>query len=191
MKLEDGNMKKDIGSVLGLYPTPLVVAGVMVDGKPNWMLAGHVGIIGHDRIMVSMAKIHYSNQGVKATKAMTVNIVSEELLPAASYVGKVSGSKTDKSGVFPYTAGENGAPLLDASPLTMECTVVDVYETEAFESFILRIDHTYVEESMLTDDGKIDYRSLKPILFEMPTYEYVKTGEVLGKCLSFADKYQP
>ena len=182
-------MKKDIGSVLGLYPTPLVVVGTMVNGKPNWLLAGHVGIIGHDRIMVSMAKPHYSNQGVKETKAMTVNIVSEELLPAASYAGTVSGSKTDKSDVFPYSAGANGAPLLDESPLTMECTVVDIYETDGFESFILKIDHTYVEESMLTENGKIDYRVLKPVLFEMPTYEYVKAGEVLGKCLDFARTY--
>ncbi|MBQ2047397.1 MAG: twin-arginine translocation signal domain-containing protein [Schwartzia sp.] len=32
--------------------------------------------------------------------------------------------------------------------------------------------------------------ALKPILFEMPTYEYVKTGEVLGKCLDFAAQYE-
>ena len=62
----------------------------------------------------------------------------------------------------------------------MECTVVDIYETDGFESFILKIDHTYVEESMLTENGEIDYRVLKPVLFEMPTYEYVKAGEVLS-----------
>ena len=176
-------MKKDIGSVLALYPTPLVVVGAMVNGKANWLLAGHVGIIGHDRVMVSMAKAHYTNRGVKENKALSLNIVTEEMLSAASYVGKVSGAKEDKSGVFEYTAGETGAPL------TMECSVVDIYETEAFESFILKIDHTFAEESVLTDKGKIDYRTLKPVLFEMPTYEYVRTGEVLGKCLSFAGQY--
>ena len=99
-------MKKDMGSVLALYPTPLVVVGAMVDGKANWLLAGHVGIIGHDRVMVSMAKPHYTNKGVKESKAFSLNIVTEELLPAASYVGKVSGAKTDKSGVFGCTTGE-------------------------------------------------------------------------------------
>ena len=49
-------MKKNVGSVLGLYPTPLVVVGAMVEGKPNWLLVGHLGIMGHDRIMVSLAK---------------------------------------------------------------------------------------------------------------------------------------
>ena len=49
-------MKKNIGKSLALYPTPLVVVGTMVNGKPNYVLVGHVGIIGHDRIMVSLGK---------------------------------------------------------------------------------------------------------------------------------------
>ncbi|WP_227432617.1 MULTISPECIES: hypothetical protein [unclassified Clostridioides] len=49
-------MKKDLGSVIGLYPTPLVVVGVVINERPNWMLVGHLGIIGHDHIMVSLAK---------------------------------------------------------------------------------------------------------------------------------------
>ncbi|MEI3426914.1 MAG: hypothetical protein V8R10_09905 [Christensenellales bacterium] len=54
-------MKKNIGAKLALYPTPLVVVGTMVNGKPNWTLVGHLGIIGHDRVMVSMSDSHYSN----------------------------------------------------------------------------------------------------------------------------------
>ena len=57
-------MKKNIGTNLALYPTPLVVVGTMVDGKPNYTLVGHLGIIGHDRIMISLANTHYSNQGI-------------------------------------------------------------------------------------------------------------------------------
>ena len=33
-------MKKNIGAKLALYPTPLVVVGTMVNGKPNWTLVG-------------------------------------------------------------------------------------------------------------------------------------------------------
>lgn len=55
-------MKKNIGSTLALYPTPLVVVGTKIDGKPNWVLVGHIGIIGHDRVMVSLAQPHYTKQ---------------------------------------------------------------------------------------------------------------------------------
>ena len=41
---------------------------------------------------------------------------------------------------------------------------------------------TYAEETVLDRDGRLDYYILKPVLFEMPTYQYLKTGEVLGKC---------
>ena len=46
-------MKKNIGNNLALYPTPLAVVGTMVNNKPNYVLVGHLGIIGHDRVMVS------------------------------------------------------------------------------------------------------------------------------------------
>lgn len=57
------------------------------------------------------------------------------------------------------------APLISAAPLTMECTV------EYFNA-----------------EEKINYETLKPVLFEFPTYQYLKTGEIAGKCLSFKNK---
>lgn len=66
-------MQKNIGSKLALYPMPLLVIGTMVDGKPNWLLAGHSGIIGHDRVMVSLVKTHYTNKGIKDTKTLSIN----------------------------------------------------------------------------------------------------------------------
>ena len=178
-------MKKQIGNGLALYPTPLVVVGTMVDGKPNWVLVGHLGIIGHDRVMVSLAKPHYTNQGIKETRKLSINIVDEALLPKADRAGCVSGAKTDKSELVEYTAGDTGAPMITQAPVVMECSVDDIYETNGFESFICTIDNTFAEENVLTPEGKIDYRTLKPVLFEMPTYEYVKTGDVIGKCTSF------
>ena len=178
-------MKKNIGKNLALYPTPLVVVGAMVDGKPNWTLVGHLGIIGHDHVMVSMAAPHYSNKGIKEHKSLSINIVDEAMLAMADHAGCVSGSKEDKSELFPWSVGENGAPILSEAPVSMACTVEDTYCTPGFESFICTIAATYADESVLTEDGKLNYHVLKPVLFEMPTYEYLRTGEVIGKCMSF------
>ena len=178
-------MKKNIGAQLALYPMPVTVIGAMNGEKPTWTLAAHVGIIGHDRLLVSLAAAHFINSAIKQTKRLSINLVDEDILPQADYAGSVSGAKSDKSALFSYTVGETGAPLIVNSPLSIECTVEDIYNTKGFESFICTIDGTYVEERYLTEAGKVDYRSLKPVLFEFPTYEYLKTGEVLGKCLSF------
>ena len=89
-------MKKNIGSTLALYPTPAVVVGTEVNGKVNWLLVAHVGIIGHDQIMLSLFKKHYTNEGIKQTGKVSVNMVNEAMLERADYVGCVSGVKEDK-----------------------------------------------------------------------------------------------
>ena len=176
--------KQNIGSMLALYPKPMTVIGAEVDGKVNWLVVSHTGIIGHDRILVSMSKSHYTNQGIRASKKLSVNLVSREMLPMADYVGSVSGASMDKSKVFEYHWGENGTPVIDASPLTMECDVVDIYETEGFDNFVCSIANTYAAPDVLDDSGKLDYARLKPVLFEFPTYSYLATGEIIGKCLN-------
>ena len=176
--------KKNIGSLLALYPKPMTVIGAEVEGKVNWLVVGHTGIIGHDRILVSMSKQHYTNQGIKKLKKFSINLVSREMLPKADYVGSVSGASVDKSDVFAYHTGENGTPVIDVSPLTMECNVVDTYKTDGFDNFICAVVNTYAAPDVLDSNGKLDYTRLKPVLFEFPTYSYLATGEVIGKCLN-------
>ena len=97
-------MKKNIGAKLALYPTPLVVVGTMVNGKPNWTLVGHLGIIGHDRVMVSMSDSHYSNQGIRAMKNLSINIVDEAMLKEADYAGASAGQKRINPSCLPITS---------------------------------------------------------------------------------------
>ena len=72
----------------------------------------------------------------------------------------------------------------------MECEVVDNYETETFDNFICKITNTYVDEDCLNEKGKPDYDRLKPVLFEMPNYTYLRTGGTIGKCTSFGKEYR-
>ena len=181
-------MKKNIGSKLALYPTPLVVVGTMVNGKPNWTLVGHLGIIGHDRVMVSMSDTHYSNKGIREMKSLSINVVDEAMLPKADHTGCVSGEKEDKSELFTYHIAEGGVPIIDEAPVSMACTVDDIYKTEGFESFICKIAATYAEETVLDEKGRLDYTALKPVLFEMPTYQYLRTGDVIAPCMSLNQK---
>lgn len=178
-------MQKNIGSLLALYPTPVTVVGTKTGDRVNWLQVAHVGIIGHDRILISLAKAHYTNQGIKDTGKVSVALVDQKMLPKVDYIGSVSGAKEDKSEVFVWHEGENGAPIIDESPLVLECEVTDNYETDTFDNFILKINATYVEEGKLDEKGKPDYEKIAPVLFEFPTYSYISSGKVIGKCLSF------
>ena len=57
------------------------------------------------------------------------------------------------------------------------------YELDHFDHFICKILATYADEAVLNEQGKIDYHTFKPVLFEFPTYEYFVTGEKVGNCV--------
>lgn len=80
--------KKNIGSLLALYPKPMTVVGAEVEGKVNWLVVGHTGIIGHDRILVSMSKSHYTNQGIRKSKKLSINLVSRGIAAQSRLCGQ-------------------------------------------------------------------------------------------------------
>ncbi|HBO61485.1 MAG TPA: flavin reductase [Olsenella sp.] len=178
-------MRKNIGSALALYPMPVAVVGAMNGDEPTWTLVAHVGIIGHDRVTVSLASAHFINDCIKKAGRLSVNLASEPMLPQVAVAGAVSGARQSKAGLFAWEAAENGAPLVGEAPVSVACTVADVYETPGFETFVCTIDGTYVDEADLTEAGKIDYARVRPVLFEFPTYSYLRTGEVIGPCVDF------
>ncbi|MBD5263859.1 MAG: NADPH-flavin oxidoreductase, partial [Bacteroides sp.] len=108
--------KTNIGSRLALYPMPVTVVGTMDGDKPEWLQIDHVGIIGHNRILVSMFQKHHTNAAIKTSGKLSINLVDRNLLPKADYVGSVSGEKVDKSEVFDFHIGEGGTPVIEASP---------------------------------------------------------------------------
>jgi flavin reductase (DIM6/NTAB) family NADH-FMN oxidoreductase RutF len=136
-----------------------------------------------------MHSSHYSNRAVKTSKKLSVNIIDEKFVAQADYTGTVSGAQTDKSRAFDFHLGENGTPVIEDSPLVMECEVVDTYKIDGFDNFICSVKNTYIEDDLLTENGKIDYDKLKPVLFEMPTYKYLRTGDVIGDCVKIGKAY--
>ncbi|KZL91784.1 flavin reductase [Clostridium magnum] len=72
----------------------------------------------------------------------------------------------------------------------MECELVDIYDTKDYENFILKVVHTHVEEDKLDENENINYEKVRPLLFEMPTRTYLRTGDVAGKCWSAGKEYK-
>ncbi len=174
--------KKNLGAVLALYPSPVVVIGAMVDGKPSWTLAAHAGTVAHSHLMISLVQAHYINKGIRETGKLSFNVVDESWLKEADRMGTISGLKTDKSDAFAWTMGEHGAPIIDCAKVSLECEVDQNIELEHFDNFICRILATWAAEDILNEQGKISYDLFKPVLFEFPTYEYYVTGEKAGNC---------
>lgn len=175
-------MKKNIGATLALYPSPVIIVGAMVNDKPTWTLVAHAGTVAHSHLMISLVHAHYINQGILENKKLSINVVDKSWLKEADRMGTVSGNKEDKSEAFAWTMGENGAPLINAAKVSIECEMDYNYELENFDNFICKILATYADESVLNEQDKINYHVFKPVLFEFPTYEYFVTGDKVGDC---------
>ena len=180
-------MKKKIGNPNVLYPTPVTVVGALVNGKTNFINIAHVGILNAGAphlISLGMGKIHYTNAGIRENKTFSVNILSQDQMVEVDYVGLVSGSKTDKSGVFKTFFGElKTAPIIENCPLSMECRLRDTYELKTHDVFIGEIVATYADEAVLTE-GSVDQAKVKPLLFDMSSRKYWSLGQAIGNCWS-------
>lgn len=178
-------MKKAIGKINVLYPTPVVLVGVLVGHKPNFLTVSHIGPLNHAiprLVSVSMAKIHYSNRGVSEHNAFSINIPAQEMVCETDYCGMVSGAKIDKAELFELFYGElKGAPMIQQCPLNMACRLYDVYDLPTHDVFIGEIVQTYADEGVLTE-GAVDLGKVKPLLFDMNRRRYWSIGESIAAC---------
>ena len=176
-------MKINIGSEMGLFPTPVTIVGTEVEGKVNWLNICHVGIWGMKNMLLSIDKNHLSIAGIKVNKTLSVNLVSPRFIEKADYVGIKSGNNTDKSQVFAYFCSElKGAPLINESPVNMACKVVETFETKGQYCFIVEVIHTYVDEDCLDSNGKINIEKVNPVLYDGQGKSYFGLGEIIAKC---------
>ena len=186
-------MKKKIGSQNVLYPSLVTIVGAVVKGKVNFVNIAHVGILNAHAphlISLGMNKAHHTNIGIREGRTFSVNILSQEQMVEADYVGLVSGSTTDKSGVFEIFYGElKTAPLIKNCPLSMECRLYDTYDIETHDLFIGEIVATYADEAVLSE-GKVDLSKVRPLLFDMSGLQYRSLGPAVGKCWNAGKQYK-
>ena len=133
-------MKKKLGGINVLYPTVTTMAGAVVHGKPNFNTIAHVGIMNHAIpycISLSMAKIHYTNIGIRENKTFSVCLPSENLVVETDYCGIMTGKKTDKAALFDVFYGElKTAPMIQECSVCMECRLDRIVDFPTHDVFI-------------------------------------------------------
>ena len=174
---------KNVGSVVGLYPTPDTVVGTVQNGRINWMNVAHVGVWGMDCMMLSIGKPHYTAKALREGANLSVNLVDEAMLVRADYAGIFSGKTVDKSDLFPVFYGQlPDVPLIENAPVAMECVITEIHETKTHLNCIVHPVNTYVREDVLSENGKINFEKIHPILFEMQQTRYLRSGDAVGRC---------
>ena len=175
-----GYMEKVMIENRRIGASPAVVAGVLVNGRPNYITLGSYGGMSIDPpiVYISVNKDHYTNAGIKENGYFSVNIPSKNLVKETDYVGIVSGRDVDKSAVFSAFYGSiNKAPMIEECPVNILCKLVDTVDLPSNEVFIGEIVETYVDKEYIVD-GKPDVNMINPIL--LAGEKYCELGNHIG-----------
>jgi len=164
-------------------PMPMTLIGATVDGRDNFLAAAWISRVNYDPplIAIALGKRHFTNPGIEANKAFSVNVPGSDLMAKTDYCGIVSGAKADKSKLFTVFRGElTGAPMIEECPLTMECRLYKTVDLPVDVLFIGEIVQSYSEDRFLTE-GKPDVRKMSPFVLTMPDNGYWSIGKPLGQ----------
>jgi flavin reductase (DIM6/NTAB) family NADH-FMN oxidoreductase RutF len=177
-------MKKiEIGIDVISYPMPCSLIGTMVEGKANFLTVAWFSMVNFKPpyIMAALGKSHYSNAGIKETRAFSINIPSAAMAELTDYCGLVSGRKFDKSALFEVFYGrEEKAPMIEECPYNLECRLVQTVDLPADELFIGEIVAAYSDGRYLTD-GVLDMAKINPFILSMPQTLFFGLGPSVGR----------
>ncbi len=179
-------MKKEVwraGNML--YPLPAVMASCAdKQGNQNVLTVAWCGTICSDPAMVyiSVRKERHSYHMIQETGEYVLNLTTEQLARATDYVGVRSGSKEDKiekMGLHTQPASKlEYAPLIEESPVNIECKVVEVKDLGSHTMFMANVEAVQVDPRLLNEKGALQLNDANLITYCHGTYRGL--GKRLG-----------
>ena len=177
-------MRKNFGAKPILYPQPVFIIGTYdEEGKPNAMNAAWGGLSEENEITICISADHKTTKNIVAKGAFTVSMADASHVVACDYVGVVSGNdvadKFYRAGFHDTKSTFVDAPLIDELAMAVECKLKSYDENTC--RLVGEIVNVSVEESVLSENGKIDPKKLQPITFDPSNNEYFVLGESVGR----------
>ena len=175
-------MKKDIGKIPAIFPMPVLMIGTYDEnGKVDVMNAAWGQVCDNDRIILSLTESHKTVKNIKLNKAFTVALADRVHVEAADYFGIVSGNnaedKFERTGYHAVKSDKVNAPIIEEFPIVMECELTEIIDTESIYGIVGKILNTKVDESALSENGKVDVRKLDALMFDQFQSGYYTVGE--------------
>ncbi|HIS39503.1 MAG TPA: flavin reductase family protein [Candidatus Aphodovivens avistercoris] len=184
--------KKDLGSAGELFPQSVfIVASYDENGVPNAMNVAWGGECTRNEVAINIGD-HKTTDNILAKGAFTVAPADAAHVAEADYFGMATGRKVNKAAAsgLTFVASEHvDAPVIDEFPLTMECVVKDVQDWGGEKRFIGEIVNTRVDDSILDDEGRVDFAKMRPIVYDSTRRIYRVVGEVVGGAWDAGKKF--
>ena len=179
-------MRKDLGSQPALFPMPvLMVAAYDENGTVQVMNAAWGMISAMDKVALFIDEDHATTKAIRQTKAFTVSLADRDHMDVADFCGIATGNKmADKfarSGYHAEKSAHVNAPVIAEFPVTMECELAEITETENLHAVVGKIVNVSADEKVLSDNGKVDPQKLNALVFDQFQSGYYVATEKVGR----------
>lgn len=167
-----------------LYPLPAVLVSCG-DKEENYnvLTVAWAGTVctNPPMISISIRPSRHSYELIKKTKEFVINLTTESMVAAVDYCGVKSGRNCNKIKEMQLSTEKASivkAPLINESPVNIECRVVDILSYGSHDMFISEVVAVHVDDHYIDEKNKFHLDQAKPICYSHGTY--FGLGEALG-----------
>ena len=179
-------MRKNLEVQPAIFPMPvLMIAAYDENGVVNVMNAAWGTACDTDKIALVLDEDHKTTKNIKKVKAFTVSIADKAHIDGADFFGIASGNKMPdkfaKSGYHAEKSAFVNAPVITEFPVTLECELAEIVDTENLYAVIGKIVNVSADEKVLSENGKIDPMKLNALIFDQFRSGYYVATEIVGQ----------
>ena len=167
-----------------LYPLPVVMVSMAdKNGKTNIITIAWAGTVctNPPKVSISVRPERYSYPILKETGEFVINLTTKELAFATDYCGVKSGRDVDKfkeMKLTPLKAKEVKAPLIQESPVNLECRVREILPLGSHHMFLADVAAVHADEKYMDEKHKFHLEKAEPIVYSHGAY--LACGEQIG-----------
>lgn len=175
--------KRQLGPCVTFFPQPTtLISSIGADGRVDIMTASWVGVVSKTppTMAVALNRSRLTYEHIRQTGGFVVNLAPASLAVVADYCGLKSGRDEDKlsvTGLTPVPAHHIAAPLLDESPLNVECILRGEVELGDYRLLLGEILEIHGAEAAFIAGATPDARVFDPLVYLGGIREYWNLGE--------------
>lgn len=168
-----------------IYPLPAVLVSCGENPEEyNMITIAWTGTINSDPPMcyISVRPGRHSYEIIKRTGEFVINLTTEKLAKATDWAGCRSGRKYDKWKELNLTAAPAKvvkAPIIEESPVNIECRVKDIVELGSHHMFISEVVSVSVDDEFLNEKQAFSFSKANPLVYSHG--HYFGLGKKIGK----------
>ncbi|WP_320111096.1 flavin reductase family protein [Draconibacterium orientale] len=168
-----------------IYPLPAVMVSCGENPEEyNIITIAWTGTINSDPPMcyISVRPGRHSYDIIKRTGEFVINLTTEKLAKATDWCGCRSGRKYNKweeMNLTPAPAKMVNAPIIEESPVNIECRVKDIVELGSHHMFVAEVLSVSVDDTYLNDKQAFSFSKANPLVYSHG--HYFGMGKRIGK----------